>query len=97
MKTITTHKTMQKASGASSQYEWYQHIEERYNNLTATEVEYLVREVGTIIKAGTDSKYLDTTKGIALDVWKSIEISFKQWKCLRAFVSAHTKVSKKKF
>jgi hypothetical protein len=94
---ITTHKTMQKASGAPSEYEWHQHIEQLYENLTAAEVESLVRQVGAIIKAGTDSPYLDTTKSIAAKVWQTREISFKQWKCLRAFISAHTKVSKKKF
>ena len=99
MNPVSTHKTMQKANGSPAEYEWYQQLEARYDNLTDDQFEDLISNVQrTFYRVGADAPYASVAISIARDCWKQKEISFNQWKLLSMFVDKNSeKKSKKTF
>ena len=81
----------------SEQLQWELQLQNRYENLTEYQFRELIFNVGKILQEDIEDPYSDKVKDIATTSWKAKEISFKQWKCLNAFVSKHIKMEKKSF
>lgn len=98
MNPVTTHKTMQKANGIPSEYEWYQQLEARYDNLTEEQFNQLIRDVKeTLVRVGKDVPYSLLTANIVKACIRTKEISFNQWKSLSYFVYKHRERKVKSF
>lgn len=60
---------------------------QKYDNLTQDEFNSLIRNVGNTYKrVGDEDPYSELAYNIAKRCWRTKEVTFKQWKCMQAYV-----------